>query len=154
MECKIALIKGDGIGPEIVDEAVKVLDKVADKYGHTMNYTRVLMGGESIDATGVPLTDEAVATCKSSDAVLLGAVGGPKWDDQPGSNRPEAGLLKIRKACVLFANIRPAYLYEELKAACPLKDEIIGSGFDMIIMRELTGGVYWTPPHSGRKWRS
>lgn len=148
MECKIALIKGDGIGPEIVDEAVKVLDKVAKKFGHTMNYTRVLMGGESIDATGVPLTDEAIDACKASDAVLLGAVGGPKWDNQPGSNRPEAGLLKIRKSLGLFANIRPAYLYEELKAACPLKDEIIGTGFDMIIMRELTGGVYFGPRHT------
>ncbi len=147
MEFKITLIPGDGIGPEIVGEAVKVLDKVAEKFGHKFDYEKILMGGCSIDACGVPLTDEAVAVAKASDAVLLGAVGGnvgnSKWYDVAPNLRPEAGLLKIRKDLGLFANIRPAYLYDELKAACPLKDEIIGSGFNMVIMRELTGGLYF-----------
>ena len=148
MDYKIAVIKGDGIGPEIVDEAVKVLDKVAEKYGHHFEYTRVLMGGESIDACGMPLTDEAIAACKASDAVLMGSIGGntttSPWYQLEPSLRPEAGLLKLRKSLGLFANIRPAYLYDELKAACPIKDEIIGEqGFDMVIMRELTGGLYF-----------
>ena len=148
MNYKIALIKGDGIGPEIVDEAVKVLDRVGVKYGHTFDYARVLMGGESIDACGVPLTDEAIAQCKASDSVLMGSIGGntttSPWYKLEPSLRPEAGLLKLRKSLGLFANIRPAYLYDELKAACPIKDEIIGDqGFDMVIMRELTGGLYF-----------
>ena len=147
MESRITLIPGDGIGPEIVREAVKVLDSVADKYGHKFDYTKILMGGCSIDEYGVPLTDEAVATAKASDAVLLGAVGGnvgnSKWYDVAPNLRPEAGLLKIRKELGLFANLRPAYLYDELKAACPLKEEIIGDGFDMVIMRQLTGGLYF-----------
>lgn len=143
MEKKIALIKGDGIGPEIVDQAVRVLDKICEKYGHTFHYQRVLMGGESIDATGVPLTDQALADAKASDAVLLGSVGGPKWDSQPGHLRPEKGLLQIRKGLGLFANLRPAYLYPQLKEACPLREDIIGDGFDMIVVRELTGGLYF-----------
>ena len=147
MDCKITLIPGDGIGPEIVGEARKVLDKVGKVYGHTFHYTEVLMGGCSIDAYGVPLTEEALNTAKASDAVLLGAVGGnvgnSRWYDVAPNLRPEAGLLAIRKGLNLFANIRPAYLYKELADACPLKKEIIGDGFDMVIMRELTGGLYF-----------
>lgn len=152
MDCKITLIPGDGIGPEIVEEAKKVLDSVGFKYGHKFDYTKILMGGCSIDEYGVPLTDEAVATAKASDAVLLGAVGGnvgnSRWYDVAPNLRPEAGLLKIRKELELFANIRPAYLYDELKDACPLKNEIIGDGFDMVIMRELTGGLYFGERHT------
>ncbi len=152
MGYKITLIPGDGIGPEIVREARKVLDAVGKKYGHEFDYTEILMGGCSIDAYGVPLTEEAVNTAKASDAVLLGAVGGnvgnSKWYDVASNLRPEAGLLKIRKDLELFANIRPAYLYSELKDACPLKDEIIGDGFDMVIMRELTGGLYFGERHT------
>ena len=147
MKCNLAVIKGDGIGPEIVTEAMKVLDKVGEVYGHTFDYEQILMGGCSIDATGVPLTDEAVAVAKSKDAVLLGSIGGntstSPWYKLPPNLRPEAGLLKIRKELGLFANLRPANLYEELKSACPLKEEIADRGFDMMIMRELTGGLYF-----------
>lgn len=147
MDFNIAVIPGDGIGPEIVAEAQKVLDTVGKKFGHSFSYTEVDMGGVSIDKHGVPLTDEALATAKASDAVLLGAVGGvvgkDSWYDLPPHLRPEAGLLAIRKGLGLFANLRPAYLYEELKEACPLRDDIIGDGFDMMIMRELTGGLYF-----------
>ena len=152
MNLKIGVIKGDGIGPEIVTEAMKVLDKVGEVYGHTFQYTKILMGGCSIDAYGVPLTDEALETAKKSDAVLLGAVGGnvgnSKWYDVAPNLRPEAGLLAIRKGLNLFANLRPAYLYNELADACPLKKENIGDGFDMIIVRELTGGLYFGERHT------
>lgn len=152
MNYHIAVIPGDGIGPEIVREARKVLDKAGSVYGHTFEYTEVLMGGVSIDAYGVPLTDEALETARKSDSVLLGAVGGnvgnSRWYDVAPNLRPEAGLLAIRKGLNLFANIRPAYLYSELAEACPLKKEIIGEGFDMVIMRELTGGLYFGERHT------
>ena len=147
MNYNIALIHGDGIGPEIVTEAKKVLDKVCDVYGHSFTYKNVLLGGASIDVHGIPLTQEAVDTAKSCDAVLMGSIGGDAktspWYKLEPSKRPEAGLLAIRKALNLFANLRPAYLYDELKEACPLKEDRIGDGFDMIIVRELTGGLYF-----------
>ena len=152
MEYRIASISGDGIGPEIVEEAKKVLNKVGELYGHRFHYEEVLMGGISIDTYGVPLTDEALETARSCDAVLLGAVGGnvgnSRWYDVAPNLRPEAGLLAIRKGLNLFANIRPAYLYEGLSDACPLKKEIIGDGFDMVIVRELTGGLYFGERHT------
>ena len=147
MNKKIAVIKGDGIGPEIVTEAMKVLDSVAKKFGHTFEYDQLLMGGCSIDANGVPLTDETIARAKAADAVLMGSIGGntatSPWYKLPADKRPEAGLLKLRKSLNLFANLRPAVLYSELKDACPLKAEIADRGFDMMIMRELTGGLYF-----------
>lgn len=147
MNLKIGVIKGDGIGPEIVTEAMKVLDKVGEIYGHTCEYEQLLMGGASIDVHGIPLTDETVETAKACDAVLMGSIGGDAktspWYKLEPSKRPEAGLLKIRKALNLFANLRPAVLYDELKGACPLKEEITEGGFDMMIMRELTGGLYF-----------
>jgi len=147
MNLKIGRIKGDGIGPEIVTQASKVLDTVAQKYGHTITYTDILLGGASIDATGKPLTEEAIAQAKASDAVLMGSIGGDTttspWYKLAPELRPEAGLLGIRKALGLFANLRPAVLYDELAGACPLKEEISSRGFDMMIMRELTGGLYF-----------
>ena len=147
MNLKIGVIKGDGIGPEIVTEAMKVLDQVGEVYGHTCEYEQLLMGGASIDVHGIPLTDETVETAKACDAVLMGSIGGDAktspWYKLEPSKRPEAGLLKIRKALNLFANLRPAVLYDELKGACPLKEEITKGGFDMMIMRELTGGLYF-----------
>ena len=147
MELKVGIIKGDGIGPEIVEEAMKVLDKVGEVYGHTYRYKELLLGGASIDVHGIPLTDETVAEAKSCDAVLMGSIGGDAkvspWYQLEPNRRPEAELLKIRKELNLFANLRPAVLYDELKGACPLKEEITEGGFDMMIMRELTGGLYF-----------
>ncbi len=147
MNKKIAVIKGDGIGPEIVTEAMKVLDKVADVYNHKFEYEQLLMGGASIDVNGVPLTDETINSCKASDAVLMGSIGGDTttspWYKLPANLRPEAGLLSIRKALNLFANLRPCVLYSQLSSACPLKEEISAKGFDMLIVRELTGGLYF-----------
>ena len=147
MNLNTAVIKGDGIGPEIVTEAMKVLDRVAEVYGHSCKYTQLLLGGASIDVHGIPLTDETVAVAKACDAVLMGSIGGDAatspWYRLEPSRRPEAGLLKIRKELNLFANLRPAVLYDELKGACPLKEEITEGGFDMVIMRELTGGLYF-----------
>ena len=147
MELHIVSIPGDGIGPEIVAEAKKVLNKVAGKYGHTIEWKDILMGGASIDVHGVPLTQEAVDQARAADAVLMGSIGGDAatspWYRLPPEKRPEAGLLAIRKALNLFANLRPALLYQELAAACPLKEEISRQGFDLLIMRELTGGLYF-----------
>lgn len=140
---KITLLKGDGIGPEIVDEAVKVLNKVAEKRGFSADYEEAELGGVAIDHTGVPLPAETVEKCKAADSVLLGAVGGPKWETQPGNNRPEAGLLGIRGALGLFANLRPAVIFEPLREASPLKPEIIGEAMDIMVVRELTGGIYF-----------
>lgn len=147
MKLNIGMIKGDGIGPEIVTEARKVLDRVAEVYGHECEYTELLMGGASIDVHGIPLTEETIQKAKQCDAILMGSIGGDTrtspWYQLEPSKRPEAGLLKIRKALNLFANLRPAVLYEELKGACPLKEEIVKDGFDLMIMRELTGGLYF-----------
>ena len=152
MKLNIACIKGDGIGPEIVTQAQKVLNRVAQCYGHEIVYMDVLMGGASIDACGVPLTDEAIAAAKASDAVLMGSIGGntttSPWYKLAPELRPEAGLLKLRKSLNLFANLRPALLYPELSDACPLKKEISDAGFDMMIMRELTGGLYFGERHT------
>jgi len=147
MAYQIGVIRGDGIGPEIVAEAIKVLDKVAEKYGQVFEYTEILLGGASIDVHGVPLTEEALKTAGEMDAVLMGSIGGDTttnpWYKLPADRRPEAGLLKIRKGLNLFANLRPAYLYDELKEACPLRNDIIGDGFDFVVMRELTSGLYF-----------
>ena len=147
MELHITCIPGDGIGPEIVAQAKKVLEKTAEVYGHKMIFEDILMGGASIDVHGVPLTEEAIAKAKSADAVLMGSIGGntttSPWYQLPPNLRPEAGLLALRKALNLFANLRPAILYDELAGACPLKEEISARGFDMMIMRELTGGLYF-----------
>ena len=155
MNLNIGVIRGDGIGPEIVTEAIKVLNKVGEVYGHTYNYQELLMGGASIDVHGEPLTDETVAIAKSCDAVLMGSIGGDAkvspWYQLEPSKRPEAGLLKIRKELGLFANLRPAVLYEELKGACPLKEELTEGGFDMMIMRELTGGIYFGKRHTSEE---
>ncbi len=147
MDYKVAVIPGDGIGPEIIAEARKVLDKTGEKYGHTFEYQELLMGGCSIDVYGEPLTDETLEKARAADSVLLGAVGGDVgksgWYKLPPDKRPEAGLLKIRKGLGLYANIRPAVLFEELRGACPLKEEITDGGFDFVVMRELTGGLYF-----------
>lgn len=144
MNYKIAVIKGDGIGPDIVDQALLVLDKIGEKYGHKFSFVEALAGGAAIDATGHPLPEETLKVCNSSDAVFLGAVGGPKWDVLPGNMRPEKALLGLRSGLNLFANIRPAVMYKELSDACPIKAEIIGdSGLDLVVVRELTGGLYF-----------
>ena len=152
MKLNITCIPGDGIGPEIVAEAKKVLNKVAEVYGHKITYKDILMGGASIDVYGVPLTDEAIADAKAADAVLMGSIGGntstSSWYQLPPEKRPEAGLLKIRKELNLFANLRPAVLYQELSDACPLRKDISDRGFDLLIMRELTGGLYFGARHT------
>lgn len=140
---KVTVLKGDGIGPEIVDECIKVLNRAGEKFGFEIEYNYQLLGGCAIDETGVPYPAETAAACKASDAVLLGAVGGPKWDTQPGNNRPEKGLLAIREDLGLFANLRPAKIFAPLKSASPIKEEIIGGGLDILIVRELTGGIYF-----------
>lgn len=142
-EYKIVVLKGDGIGPEIVDEAIKVLNKAGEKFGFCFKYDYQRIGGDAIDATGVPLPDETVEACKKADAVLLGAVGGPKWETLTGKIRPEAGLLAIRDALGLFANLRPAKIFAPLKSASPLKESIIGDDLDILVVRELTGGIYF-----------
>ena len=143
MNKNITVLQGDGIGPEIVTQAIKVMDKIAEKYNHKFNYTYVDIGGCSIDKFGVPITDEGIEKCKSSDSVLLGAVGGPKWDSVDPSIRPEKALLKVRKELGLFANLRPTKLFPQLSNASPLKQEIVQNGIDLLIVRELTGGIYF-----------
>ena len=143
MNKTIAVIRGDGIGPEIVGETLGVLDAVAARFGHTFTYREAPMGGCAIDQFGVPLPDSSLETCLNCDSVLLGAVGGPKWDDQPSANRPERGLLKLREAMGLYTNVRPARMFSDLSAACPLRSDIAERGIDFVVVRELIGGMYF-----------
>ncbi len=143
MNYRITLLPGDGIGPEIVAAAVRVLERIGEKYGHTFEFTTCLIGGCAIDALGEPLPQATVDACLASDSVLLGAVGGPKWDTLPAAMRPEKGLLGIRAAMGLYTNLRPARLYPALKKACPLRADIVEKGFDLLMVRELTGGIYF-----------
>lgn len=149
MKMNIALVPGDGIGPEIIAEAVKVLEKVGEVYGHEFRFDHLIAGGASIDLNGVPLTEETIARAKAADAVMLGAVGGPKWDNEPGPNRPERALLGLRSSLGLFCNLRPAIIYPELSEASPLKSEVVANGIDIMVVRELTGGIYFG--EKGRK---
>jgi 3-isopropylmalate dehydrogenase len=142
---KIAVIKGDGIGPEITEQAIKSLDSVAQKFGHKFDYEYLLAGGAALDVYGIPLPRETVDACTASDAVLLGAVGDPKWDNEPGNNRPEIAILGLREQLGLFCNLRPALIFEELADASPLRPEIVGGAMDILIVRELTGGIYFGP---------
>lgn len=148
MKYNIAVIRGDGIGPEIVDQTLRVLDKIGEKFNHEFNYEYLLAGGCSIDEYGIPLTDEVLDKCRKSDSVLLGAVGGPKWDSVENARRPEKALLALRNGLGLYANIRPAIVYDSLRKACPIKDEISSKGIDICICRELTGGIYFGERHS------
>ena len=143
MKYTIAVIHGDGIGPEVVQEAIQVLDVIAEKYQHTFTYTPVFAGGCAIDAVGECLPQATIDACKAADAVLLGAVGGWKWDTLPGDKRPERALLGLRKELGLFANLRPALLFDALSDACPLKANIVSGGLDFVVVRELTGGIYF-----------
>ncbi|MBO5769976.1 MAG: 3-isopropylmalate dehydrogenase [Spirochaetales bacterium] len=149
MKMNIALVPGDGIGPEIIAEAVKVLEKVGEVYGHEFCFDHLIAGGASIDLNGVPLTEETINRAKAADAVMLGAVGGPKWDNEPGPNRPERALLGLRSSLGLFCNLRPAIIYPELSEASPLKSEVVANGIDIMVVRELTGGIYFG--EKGRK---
>ena len=139
----IAVVPGDGIGPDVIEQALRVLDKISEKYGYSFTYTKVLAGGSAIDATGKCLPQETIDACKASDAVLLGAVGGPKWDNLPGEERPERALLGLRKHLGLFANLRPAIMFDELSEACPLKPLKVAGGLNLVVVRELTGGIYF-----------
>ena len=143
MNIRLALIPGDGIGPDIVSEAVRVLDRVAEKYGHSVRYERLTAGGAAIDETGAPLPEKTLRTAEECDAVLLGAVGGPKWDNVPSELRPEKALLGLRGGLGLFCNLRPALLYPQLASACPLRSELVEGGLDLMVVRELTGGIYF-----------
>jgi len=143
MDFKITTIPGDGIGPDVVAEGCRVLEMIGERFGHRFSFTEVLAGGAAIDAVGDPLPAKTLATCKASDAVLLGAVGGPKWDNLPGSKRPERALLDLRGGLAVYANLRPALMFKQLSAACPLKPEVVGDGLDILIVRELTGGIYF-----------